>query len=181
MFFPTISDPATFLLQSAAGASVRLCTSVVASNRALATFMNVMYTTVWCLSLLPESALSSALGSDDSRAMLLYGELVTLGITSLALRLIDQVMAARCTWETKCNLARSEGIAARSLLNLMCDAVVELNSDLIITDDVPKLTGMLMVQSGKDLKGSMLQEWMPPEVRKAFEMHVHAGQSYDGN
>lgn len=174
MIAPTVAPTAMFLLQHGGGASIRICVGMIASNGMLSSFLNTLYTLVRCSSVLLDSS-ESLVGSAGSRAAFLHGELVALLITTLALRLFQQCMVARCTLEIESKLARSQGIAVRSLLNLMCDAVVELDSDLIITEDVPKLSGLLMDMSRRNLKGLTLKQWMPPEDQDVFDLHLRGG------
>ena len=51
--------------------------------------------------------------------------------------------------------------ALKSLLNLMCEAVVEVDSAFVIVRHVPALSNLLLHGAGKSLQGMMLQQFMP--------------------
>lgn len=69
---------------------------------------------------------------------------------------------------------RNHHSALTSLLGIMCDAVVELDAELLIVDHVPALAHMLLYGSGKCLRGRRFDQFMPdPEDRQQLERFVH--------
>mmetsp|Transcript_62166 Transcript_62166/g.201598 ORF Transcript_62166/g.201598 Transcript_62166/m.201598 type:complete len:571 (-) Transcript_62166:197-1909(-) len=67
-------------------------------------------------------------------------------------------------------LMDSEMAAMRELLNLVCDVVVELDAELRVADDSPKIAAFLTMNPKKSIKGKLLKGYMPKDAdRKLFE------------
>jgi len=69
---------------------------------------------------------------------------------------------------------KGETAAQTGLLNLVCDVVVELDQDLHIIEDAPKLSALLTLGGRtRSLKGAKLQDFMPAEEDKQrFEQRL---------
>lgn len=65
-------------------------------------------------------------------------------------------------------------LAMSSLLDLICDAVVELDDQLLMTGHCPKLGNMLMHRPGRSLSGAALADFTVEEGgRESFGESVH--------
>eukprot|EP00929_Paragymnodinium_shiwhaense_P075590 TRINITY_DN38660_c0_g3_i1.p1 TRINITY_DN38660_c0_g3~~TRINITY_DN38660_c0_g3_i1.p1 ORF type:complete len:299 (-),score=22.96 TRINITY_DN38660_c0_g3_i1:207-971(-) len=58
--------------------------------------------------------------------------------------------------------------AAMRLLDILCDAVLQLGEGLECVANVPKLVGMLFLQGGTSLEGEQLTKFMDPENYRHF-------------
>jgi len=86
-----------------------------------------------------------------------------------------EVSAAQCKIEAR--VKTTEHSAVNSLLNIMCDAVIELDRNLIMTKHVPALSNMLLHGTGMSLQGSQLQQFMASDNdRRRFEESMRRNQ-----
>lgn len=71
---------------------------------------------------------------------------------------------------------KGETDALTTLLNWVCEVVVDLDAELRICEDAPRLAGMLMLGSRRQkLRGSLLQDFMPfSDDRSKFEQQILA-------
>jgi len=76
-----------------------------------------------------------------------------------------------------------ERSATQELLHLVCDAVVELNEDLRIVEDVPKFAAMVTPgPSGTVVRGAELQQYMAKEEdRQRFQQLMTTYADSDGS
>jgi len=73
---------------------------------------------------------------------------------------------------------RGESSAMRRLLELVCDVVVGLNTELEITEPAPRLGAMISMDPRRSMQGARLQDYMAAEDDKArFEQLLVAAQS----
>jgi len=79
---------------------------------------------------------------------------------------------ARCKLEIK--RFTGERVAMTDLLTMVCDVVVELDDELKITEHVPKLATMLLLDSRSCTAGMQLQHFMPIEADRE-RLHVQLG------
>jgi len=101
------------------------------------------------------------------------------------------IVMARSLWRSRTSTVRQEITATMlqgennslsMLLTLMCDVVVEVNEDLCIVDDSPKLSALLTLGGRtKSLKGAKLQDFMPSEEdRQNFQQRLLEPMRSDG-
>mmetsp|Transcript_12747 Transcript_12747/g.36643 ORF Transcript_12747/g.36643 Transcript_12747/m.36643 type:complete len:604 (+) Transcript_12747:63-1874(+) len=64
--------------------------------------------------------------------------------------------------EVDAALGKCQGSAVTALLGLVCDAVVDLDSDFTLKDHCSRLAGMLMIQGRKSLRGGAFKDFIAP-------------------
>jgi hypothetical protein len=69
----------------------------------------------------------------------------------------------RALHEIRATISKGENKAARKLLNTVCDATVELNSDLLVAEDAPRFASMLQHGVNRSVKGMPLQHFLVDE------------------
>eukprot|EP00439_Symbiodinium_sp_Y106_P050101 s795_g6.t1 len=74
------------------------------------------------------------------------------------------------------NLAKQLS-AASSLLKLTCDAVLELDDNLRLTDHSPELSALLLHRPGSSMKGKQLTDFMKPDDATRATQILAAGPS----
>jgi len=110
-------------------------------------------------------------------------ERVSVEIFSLMLRLLmiysfEWYLEHVARMEIVSQLGKCHQSAVSSLLDIMCDAVVELDEGLRLKDHFPKLANMLMHGSGKRLLGTPIADYIAqPEDQDKFKDSV--GQALD--
>lgn len=73
--------------------------------------------------------------------------------------------------------ARDGQVAMRRLLELVCDVVVGLDSELVIAEHTPRLSTMVAVPPGTTVQGARLQDFMASEEdKRRFERLLLASQ-----
>mmetsp|Transcript_61063 Transcript_61063/g.176911 ORF Transcript_61063/g.176911 Transcript_61063/m.176911 type:complete len:619 (-) Transcript_61063:139-1995(-) len=93
------------------------------------------------------------------------------------LYLCESLMKASITREVEAKLGRCQLSAVLALLNMMCDAVVDLDSNLTFKDHPAKFAGMLMNTSPRSLQGESLAQCIfASEDRKRFQELVAAAR-----
>jgi len=80
---------------------------------------------------------------------------------AVALYIVERLVLSCILREAEATQEKSLRLAFRSLLSIMCDAVVELGSDQRIVQHEPRLSYMLLHGTGKSLEGATLQEFLP--------------------
>ncbi|CAE8658828.1 unnamed protein product, partial [Polarella glacialis] len=80
---------------------------------------------------------------------------------------MERVNSAELRREIEGRAMNNQSLAARSLLRIVCDIVIELDSELALTEDVPGLSAILMMTSGRSTKGTPLHHFIPDEEDKA--------------
>jgi len=109
------------------------------------------------------SASLSGLSADYPALGLVFvvpAELIIWGLKLAFLFVVHSLLHDSVCREVKEGEAKCRGLAMTSLLNLICDAVVDLDSDLVMKDHATKLANMLMHASGRSLQGVALQEYI---------------------
>jgi len=75
-------------------------------------------------------------------------------------------------------MLRGESSAMRRLLELVCDVVVGLNTELEITEPAPRLGAMISMDPRRSMQGARLQDYMAADEDKTrFEQLLIAAQS----
>jgi hypothetical protein len=82
--------------------------------------------------------------------------------------------------EVESTNSKQEASAVIGLLNAMCDAVVQLNDDLTITEHSPPLAGMLLHGSDRSLVGTLFVQLLAAE-RDKTQFHNNMTKISDGN
>lgn len=99
-------------------------------------------------------------------------------LVSIGLRWTERSECAKFRRELEAVVSSNEHLAVRSLLDTMCDAVVELDSSFSLVVHSPALSTMLMHGEGMSLQGMQFQRFMQSEQdRVQFENVLHASQS----
>ncbi|CAK0903074.1 unnamed protein product [Prorocentrum cordatum] len=70
--------------------------------------------------------------------------------------------------EIQASIAQSDSSASRSLLNIVCDATVELDERLRIVDETPRFASLLQHGTDRSLRGSSMVHLVVEEDRKLF-------------
>ena len=104
----------------------------------------------------------------DSLYTLLCGEVMSLILTISMAFLLDGILHQKVRHETRHKSTAAQLGAASSLLNLTCDAIIELDANLRITEDSPQLAAMLLRdRPGSTVKGMTFTQLMPTEHEAA--------------
>eukprot|EP00445_Apocalathium_hangoei_P042478 CAMPEP_0203971684 /NCGR_PEP_ID=MMETSP0359-20131031/98603_1 /ASSEMBLY_ACC=CAM_ASM_000338 /TAXON_ID=268821 /ORGANISM="Scrippsiella Hangoei, Strain SHTV-5" /LENGTH=569 /DNA_ID=CAMNT_0050909669 /DNA_START=192 /DNA_END=1902 /DNA_ORIENTATION=+ len=74
-----------------------------------------------------------------------------------------------------------EKTAMTSLLNIVCDAVVELDADLKIVEESPRFAALLALDSTNSTRSKTLQDFMPEEEKEKFRAQMMALQTVDAD
>jgi hypothetical protein len=87
----------------------------------------------------------------------------------------------RALHEICATISQGENKAARKLLNTVCDATVELNSDLLVAEDAPRFASMLQHGVNRSLKGMPLQNFLVDDDEHTFSDKIGSGFDDDGS
>lgn len=87
-------------------------------------------------------------------------ELVAIFIRLAMLYLAERLMRFGVRKEVLIHLGRCQLSGVSSLLDLMCDAVVDLDQDFRMKEHVPKMAHMLMHGSGRQLRGAKFLDFI---------------------
>jgi len=74
----------------------------------------------------------------------------------------------RILHEIQASISQSENEAARSLLNIVCDSTVELDANLQIIDETPRLASLLQHGCDRSLKGVSILQFVLEEDHQMF-------------
>ncbi|CAK0905469.1 unnamed protein product [Prorocentrum cordatum] len=74
----------------------------------------------------------------------------------------------RILHEIQASISQRDSSASRSLLNIVCDATVELDERLHIVDETPRLASLLQHGTDRSLRGSSMVHFVVEEDRKLF-------------
>ncbi|CAE8581453.1 unnamed protein product, partial [Polarella glacialis] len=102
----------------------------------------------------------------DLRSFVIF-ELATCAFVMGLVCGMERVNSAELRREIEGRAMNNQSLAARSLLRIVCDIVIELDSELALTENVPGLSAILMMTSGRSTKGTPLHHFIPDEEDKA--------------
>lgn len=86
---------------------------------------------------------------------------------------VDHILTEGVRLDLKGSDSKNELTAIRTLLNSICDVIVQLDASLCLRQHSPKLSDVLLQAPGRDLQGKDLREWMPLEAdREAFTQRM---------
>jgi len=81
--------------------------------------------------------------------------------------------------EIRFGVLKSEASASMSLLDMLCDVVVELNSDMTIARSSPAMAAFLMLSPGKSIAGMHICDFVPDETeRRSFKDRIFASRTW---
>ncbi|CAK0907154.1 unnamed protein product [Prorocentrum cordatum] len=80
----------------------------------------------------------------------------------------------RIIHEIQASISQSESQASRSLLNIICDATVELDGRLQIMDETPRLASLLQHGCDRSLRGSSMLQFILEEDQQQFTQSIRS-------
>eukprot|EP00429_Kryptoperidinium_foliaceum_P015042 CAMPEP_0176034440 /NCGR_PEP_ID=MMETSP0120_2-20121206/17024_1 /TAXON_ID=160619 /ORGANISM="Kryptoperidinium foliaceum, Strain CCMP 1326" /LENGTH=340 /DNA_ID=CAMNT_0017367781 /DNA_START=163 /DNA_END=1183 /DNA_ORIENTATION=- len=109
-------------------------------------------------------------------------EVLVAEFTSFGCKVAIFCAARVVSHQGACNEVLIVHNAMSSLLDLVCDAVVEVDDDLMMTAHCAKLANMLMHGNGKDLSGASFQEYVVNDAgQETFESKIRRStRGHDG-
>jgi hypothetical protein len=93
----------------------------------------------------------------------ILGELVATTCLVITVRSMEQCSEAELRKDAEARYWRMQHSAGDALLSGLCDAVVELDDELCIAGESPKLSALLFHGAGKSLRGAPFQDFMAYE------------------
>mmetsp|Transcript_30486 Transcript_30486/g.94708 ORF Transcript_30486/g.94708 Transcript_30486/m.94708 type:complete len:358 (-) Transcript_30486:241-1314(-) len=91
-----------------------------------------------------------------------------VGAISALLFWVDHLFTNSIRLEIRAADSGQELTAVKTLLDSICDVVVECTADFRLTRHSPNLLSMLLRSSGLSLEGTPVMDFMPPADREAF-------------
>mmetsp|Transcript_57147 Transcript_57147/g.145325 ORF Transcript_57147/g.145325 Transcript_57147/m.145325 type:complete len:576 (-) Transcript_57147:39-1766(-) len=74
----------------------------------------------------------------------------------------------------------TERSVMRRLLDLMCDATVDLTGDLEFTDHCPQFSAMLMLDPSRNIKGTSIVQFVIEDERESVRDRMRVGEEVEG-
>ena len=101
--------------------------------------------------------------------------IIGAGIFVALIAVFESFILAEVRHEIDKEADQSMVSAVRAVLNTVCDVVVELDSELCLTEDVPELATVLLMNRSHSLRGTPLGSFMPLDCdQREFERHMSA-------
>eukprot|EP00928_Gymnodinium_smaydae_P029655 TRINITY_DN22276_c0_g1_i1.p1 TRINITY_DN22276_c0_g1~~TRINITY_DN22276_c0_g1_i1.p1 ORF type:complete len:551 (-),score=46.71 TRINITY_DN22276_c0_g1_i1:278-1930(-) len=180
MFWMPLSILAAFLLY------------IVCLNYRLNLFWNLLYLleiigfyhvdSGYCQKMFREENQSQCLRSRSTMFVTSCLMLSVLSASSLYIRaIIVSSIHHKVEAEVQACASNNQRCATQTLLDLICDSVIELDADLVITDHFPTLSNLLLRGFGRSMKGMRLQQFMPLEDESSRFEAVIGGASRSGH
>ena len=151
---------------------IRLPAVLLASRTSLVLACNLLISVLLVVRIRTETWSPPGCDVFDSAYTILCGEALNLILTVGFGFLVDRLLHQKVRHDMIHRSAISQLGAASALLRLLCDAIVELDSNLRITDDSPQLAAMLLRDGPGSVKGMTFTDLMPtvPEAARANEI-----------
>eukprot|EP00403_Amphidinium_massartii_P031360 CAMPEP_0178392740 /NCGR_PEP_ID=MMETSP0689_2-20121128/11832_1 /TAXON_ID=160604 /ORGANISM="Amphidinium massartii, Strain CS-259" /LENGTH=600 /DNA_ID=CAMNT_0020013319 /DNA_START=116 /DNA_END=1918 /DNA_ORIENTATION=+ len=108
---------------------------------------------------------------------LIASEFSSFLVIGLLLHEMQALLRAEAISAVSFRTSRNQKVAVTALLNAMCDAVVPLSDNLEILEDAPRLTAMLLHDTGcRSLVGTLLEDCMfAAEDKERFKTYMARG------
>eukprot|EP00439_Symbiodinium_sp_Y106_P067453 s2160_g11.t1 len=174
----SITPAQTFNASLAVLALIRLPAILLASTPLLVVGCNLGVSALLLVRTMSETWAPPACDILQPALTLLCGEVLGLALTTSSAFLLNGLLHHKVKRDTRHKNTTTQLVAASSLLSITCDAVVELDADLRITNDSPQLATMLLRdRGGATVKGMMFTDLMPTEDEAERAYEILSGRS----